>query len=77
MKTAVRVEVDATSPPELEGLRRLHHVELNVLRARVTGRRSWFLLDISGAAAKVEAALRHFRERGFSIRTLSPGSSYA
>jgi len=77
MWKAVRLEIDLPSPPALETFRRRHRVDLNVLRARVTESRAWYLLDVSGAAAKVEAAVRHFRERGFALRTHSLETSYA
>jgi len=77
MLKEIRLEVELPSPTLMKRLGRLRGVTLNVLRARVTESRAWALLDVSGAAAKVEALLRHFRERGFSIRALSPGSSLA
>ena len=77
MWKAVRLEVDLPSHPSLDEWGRRHRVALNVLRGRVTKRGGWYLLDVSGAAAKVEAALRHFRERALAIRTHSLETSYA
>lgn len=77
MWKAVRLEVDLPAPPSLDTFRREHRVDLNVLRGRVTKRGAWYLLDVSGAARKVEAAVRHFRERGFAIRTHTLETSYA
>lgn len=77
MRKAVRLEVDLPAAPVLDEVRRRHGVDLNVLRGRVTERRAWYLLDVSGAAAKVEAAVRFLRERGISIRTHRLETSFA
>ena len=77
MWKAVRLEVDMPSAPALEEFRRHHRVDLNVLRGRVTESGAWYLLDVSGAAGKVDSAVRHFRKRGFATRTHSLETSYA
>ena len=78
MKKAVRLEVQLPRrDTALNEYGRLYHVDLNVLRGRVTENRAWYLLDITGAARKVEALLRLFRERGLSIRTRALVGSYA
>jgi hypothetical protein len=80
MKKAVRLEVrlpryDA-APSALTEYGRLFDVDLNVLRGRVTESRAWYLLDITGAARRVEALIRLFRERGLKIRTHQLELSY-
>jgi len=78
MRKAVRLEVHLPRrDTALSEYGRLYHVDLNVLRGRVTGSRAWYLLDVTGAARKVEALIRLFRERGLSIRTHVLETSYA
>ena len=81
MRKAIRLEVNlsrgATGASALSEYGRLYRVDLNVLRARVTESRAWYLLDVSGAARKVEALIRLFRERGVSMRTHHLSSSFA
>ena len=81
MKKAVRLEIHLprreASSPALSEYGRLYHVDLNVLRARVTERRAWYLLDVAGAARRVEALIQLFRERGLAIRTRSMQPTYA
>ena len=81
MRKAVRLEVSlsrgATGASALDEYGRLYRVDLNVLRARVTENRAWYLLDVSGAARKVEALIRLFRERGVTLRTHQLSTSIA
>lgn len=81
MRKAVRLEVNlsraAAGASVLNEYGRLYHVDLNVLRARVTESRAWYLLDVSGAAKKVEALLCLFRERGASMTTHALSTSFA
>jgi len=80
MRKAIRLEVNLSrgaTGASLNEYGRLYRVDLNVLRARVTESRAWYLLDISGAARKVEALIRLFRERGVSMRTRTLSSSFA
>ena len=81
MRKAVRLEVNLTrnarSSSALDEYGRLYRVDLNVLRARVTRSGAWYLLDVSGAARKVEALIRLFRERGVTLRTCQLSTSIA
>ena len=81
MRKAVRLEVNlprrASHPAALAEYGQLYRVTMNVIRARITESCAWYLLDVSGAARKVEALLRLFRERGVPMRTHALPTSVA
>jgi hypothetical protein len=59
---AVRVELTFAKPPtvgtRLEGLSRLLHVGLRILRARVTPTESRYEVEVCGSERGIERALR-------------------
>jgi hypothetical protein len=69
VKTAVCVEVEFA--PGLKAEAGLFHpcrVALNILRGRITEKTSWFLLELRGTAARIDSAIRAFRDRGVTVR---------
>jgi acetolactate synthase small subunit len=70
MKKEVLLEVDLPRrDAALNELGDLRCLDLNILRGRVTESRARYLVNVSGAARKVEALIRLLRRRGSLIRT--------
>jgi hypothetical protein len=57
----VEIEVTLTDRAPLAAVSRDAHVELTVLRGRVTARRAWYRLEVRGEGGSVDRAVGRLR----------------
>jgi hypothetical protein len=57
----VEIEVTLTGRAPLAAISRDSHVELTVLRGRVTARRAWYRLEVRGGTGDVDRAVGRLR----------------
>jgi len=68
MRYAVRVEVEMAQGRRMGEFAPPASVACQVVRGRITERSSWFLVELTGTARRVQEAIRAFRDRGVSVR---------
>jgi hypothetical protein len=68
MQKAVRLEVHMPQGRRVGDFSHPPCVGFHVVRGRITERSSWFLLELTGTARRIQEAVRAFRDRGVSVR---------